>query len=599
MCGVYLRICRNPDCKVEHHDLETLNRISHRGPDGVQLIKNNITRAIGFTRLAIRALDSGNQPYIFLSYVSVINGELYNQSEISALLETTPVPVGDMQILGQYLSECGIDAIANADGMFAGLLIDDDNRQLHIFRDKVGEKPLFYRLTDNHLEVLSENIFKNETTPDRVNNTKRAVLGFLPNGTEYVNNVKRVAPGTYITFDLETFISKEIRYWEWPNRPRSGVNRTKAEQKTFKEILYSSVESRLAADVPVASLLSGGIDSAVITKIAQDILGYPVTAYTLAFKNSKYDESNNARISAKAIGCELRVIEIDSEDISRIIPSCINSMQEPILDSACLSLYSLCAEVSKDFKVALTGDGGDELFQGYSLFENLKVLSFSRKLPKISRLITQILLNFQRNPSKRSYISNYMKFERINSILKHQDLNPIILALSPLGGTNLLDDVIDSLDPEFRTYLNFAANNTSANYLENFYRVEILPHLYLEKADRMSMVHGLELRAPLLAPQLIECANRISQSELTKSERKVFLRQFAAEFLPPEVITAKKHGFSPPLSEIVKYLEEPNWNLEYLGLSQESLQQNWQLALKGNENASYAAWAALVLNYYS
>jgi len=599
MCGVYLRICRNPACKIEHHDSETLNRISHRGPDGAQLIKNNSARAIGFTRLAIRALDSGNQPNIFLSCISVINGELYNQSEISALLKTTPTPVGDMQILGQYLSESGIDAIANADGMFAGLLIDDNKEQLHIFRDKVGEKPLFYRLTENHLEVMSENTFENKLTSDRTNNAKRAVLGFLPNGTNYENNVKRVAPGTYITFDLKTFISQENRYWEWPNRPRAGTYKTKVELKTFKEILYSSVESRLAADVPVASLLSGGIDSAVITKVAQDILGYSIPAFTLAFKNSSYDESNAARLSAKAIGCELKVIEIDAETISRIVPSCIKSMKEPILDSACLSLYSLCAEVSKDFKVALTGDGGDELFQGYSLFESLKGLGFTRKVPRLSRFMVQMILDFPGNVFDRSYISNFMKFERVNSILKHPDLNPIILALSPFGGTNLLDDAIASLDPEFKIHLNVATNNTSAKYLENFYRVEVLPHLYLEKADRMSMAHGLELRAPLLAPQLIGCASRISQSELIKSERKVLLRKFAAEFLPPEVIAAKKHGFSPPLAEIIKHLEEPVWNLAYLGLSQESLKQNWQLALKGNENASYAVWAALVLNYYS
>ena len=599
MCGVYLRICRNPDCKIEHHDSETLNRIWHRGPDGTHLITNNNARAIGFTRLAIRALDSGDQPHIFLRCISVINGELYNQDEISALLKTTPASLGDMQILGQYLSEYGISAIADADGMFAGLLLDDNEEKLHIFRDKVGEKPLFYRLTESHLEVLSENTFENKRTLDRVNNAQRAVLGFLPDNTKYGNSVKRVAPGTYLTFDLKTFMLKETRYWEWPNRSRAGMNKIGTELKTFKEILYSSVESRLAADVPVASLLSGGIDSAVITKVAQDILGYPIPAFTLAFKNSNYDESNAARLSAKAIGCELQVIEIDSETISRIVPSCIESMKEPILDSACLSLYSLCAEVSKDFKVALTGDGGDELFQGYSLFESLKGLGNARKVPRLSGFMIQTLLNFPGSMFQRSYNSTFMRLERVNSILKHSDLNPIILALSPLGGTKLLDDVIDSLTPEFKIYLNAVPKNTSAQYLENFYRVNILPHLYLEKADRMSMAHGLELRAPLLSPQLIKCASRISQSEIIKSERKVLLRKFAVEFLPPEVIVAKKHGFSPPLPEIVKHLEEPFWNLAYLGLSQESLHQNWQLALKGNENAAYAVWAAMVLNYYS
>jgi len=555
--------------------------------------------AIGFTRLAIRAIDSGNQPHRFLNGISAINGELYNQEEIEAQLCAGSVPAGDMQVLGQYLSEYGMKAIANADGMFAGFLIDEISNQVHIFRDKVGEKPLFYRLTEDHLEVMSENSLDSANDSDQVNNAKRALQGFLRNGSKCVNNVERVAPGTYITFNLSTFDSDETRYWEWPNRPVGPANHTNSELDIFKKLLYQSVESRLAADVPVASLLSGGIDSAVITKVAQDILGYPLPAFTLAFKYSNYDESNTARLSAKAIGCELDVIEIDSTTISKLVPGCVESMGEPILDSACLSLYALCAEVSKNFKVALTGDGGDELFQGYSLFENLRLLAFASKTPRLSRFMTQIALNLPHAIFRKTYISNIMKIERVDSILKHHDLNPIVLALSPLGGTKLLDGVIESLDSDFRKSLDIRPNNTSAQFLEDYYRSDVLPHLYLEKADRMSMAHGLELRAPLLSPHLIEFASQISQPEIAKSERKVLLRKFAAEFLPPEVLGAKKHGFSPPLFEIVKHLEEPNWNLEYLGLSKQALKENWRLAVAGNENASYASWAALVLNFYS
>lgn len=599
MCGVYLRICKNQACEISHEDSKSLSRISHRGPDGTVLITDNNSLAIGFTRLAIRALDSGNQPYQFMGGTSAINGELYNQEELASLLEMDSIPCGDMQILGQYLSESGMDAIVNADGMFAGFLIDYTKKQLHIFRDKVGEKPLFYRRTDDHLEVMSENAFDHSYTADPVNNAKRAVLGFLPDDTTYMNGVKRVAPGTYITFDLNTFQSYEKKYWVWPNRPRDNQNETNSELETFKKLLYESVESRLASDVPIASLLSGGIDSAVITKVAQDILGYPIPAFTLAFKHSNYDESSTARISAKAIGCDLEVIEVDSLEISRLVPSCIESMREPILDSACLSLYALCGEVSKKFKVALTGDGGDELFQGYALFENLRSLAIISKSPRITRLMIQLALNLPSSLFRKSYISNVMKLERVNSILKHHNLNPIVLGLSPLGGTKLLDDVISSLDLDFKENLSAKSKNFLAYSLEDFYRNDVLPHLYLEKADRMSMSHGLELRSPLLSPTLIRHASQIPQSEIVKNQRKFLLREFAAEFLPTEVLTARKHGFSPPLVDIVHHLEEPVWNLQTLGLSERALKENWRLAFAGNENASYASWAALVLNYYS
>ena len=599
MCGVYLRVCKNQNCETDHLDSRRLNLISHRGPDGSKLIKIEKNMVIGFTRLAIRALELGDQPHHFLTGISAINGELYNQDEIKSRLTSSSVPEGDMQILGEYLGEYGIGAIKDADGMFAGFLIDSLRNQVHIFRDKVGEKPLFYRITDSHLEVMSENLFDELQRPDPVINSKRALIGFLPEKSKSSSNVERVTPGTYITFDINTFQFYENRYWKWQKRPQGSVKYSAPELKNFRTLLYDSVESRLVADVPVASLLSGGIDSAIITKVAQDILGYPIPAFTLAFKNSVYDESKMARLTAKAIGCDLEVIEMDPETISKLVPICVESMREPILDSACLSLYSLSSIVSKNFIVALTGDGGDELFQGYSLFKNLKFLRFAVRNPKLSQLAINLALSMPNRLYRKTYISSLMKLERVDSVLKHSGLNPLVLALSPLGGTRLLDDLIDCMNFELRKGLSGSAITISAENLEDYYRNEVLPHLYLEKSDRMSMAHGLELRAPLLAPSLIEFANNIPQSEILNGESKVLLRKLASEFLPSEVLATKKHGFSPPLFEIVKHLEEPSWKLEDLGLTKDALQMNWRMAIEGKENASYAAWATLVLNYYS
>ena len=565
----------------------------------MQMIIKDSSVAIGFARLAIRALESGDQPHEFLTWVSAINGELYNQKEIESRLSVGSPPDGDMQILGQYLSEYGIEAIVNADGMFAGVLIDQANRKLHVFRDKVGEKPLYYRLSDDHIEVMSENAFDDSYIPDHESYTKKALLGFIPDKSKYANGVQRVSPGSYFTFDLDTFDFQEKRYWEWPTRPNRHIGNSITDLGSFKKFLYASVESRLAADVPISSLLSGGVDSAVITKVAQDILGYPIPAFTLGFKDSNYDESRIAKLSAQSIGCELEIVEIDSKTLSRLTPLCIKSMTEPILDSACLSLFALAQVVSKNFKVALTGDGGDELFQGYSLFENLRSMELAGKTPKLSGLLLQLTLALPAFRFRESYISQTMKIERVISILEHSEVNPIALALSPLGGTKLIDNVMGSLSSDFSNSLRFSPEHFSARYLENYYRAEVLPHLYLEKADRMSMIHGLELRAPFLSPQLIEFASQVSQDQIQTGKRKILIRQFAEEFLPGEVLDAKKHGFSPPLLEIVKHLEEPDWNLEYLGLTEDGLSRNWELALAGNQNASYAAWATLVLNSYS
>ena len=447
----------------------------------MQMIIKDSSVAIGFARLAIRALESGDQPHEFLTWVSAINGELYNQKEIESRLSVGSPPDGDMQILGQYLSEYGIEAIVNADGMFAGVLIDQANRKLHIFRDKVGEKPLYYRLSDDHIEVMSENAFDDSYIPDHESYTKKALLGFIPGKSKYANGVQRVSPGSYFTFDLDTFDFQEKRYWEWPTRPKRHIGNSITDLGLFKKFLYASVESRLAADVPISSLLSGGVDSAVITKVAQDILGYPMPAFTLGFKNSNYDESRIARLSAQSIGCELEIVEIDSKTLSRLTPLCIKSMTEPILDSACLSLFALAQVVSKNFKVALTGDGGDELFQGYSLFENLRSMELAGKTPKLSRLLLQLTLALPAFRFRESYISQTMKIERVISILEHSEVNPIALALSPLGGTKLIDNVMGSLSSDFSNSLRLSPEHFSARYLENYYRAEVLPHLYLEK----------------------------------------------------------------------------------------------------------------------
>ena len=599
MCGVYLRICKDEICDFDHHDLKSLARLSNRGPDQTVLLNEDTPVALGFTRLSIRALDTGVQPFHFNNGASAINGELYNQEEIASMLSGDTKPDGDMQGLGQFLSEFGIESIVRADGMFAGYLIDYENKQLHLFRDKVGEKPLYYRLSENHIEVMSENTFDQSFPSDHRSDWARALFGFLPEDAAGVKDVTRVAPGSFITFDLGSFSTRERKYWEWPSRPKKQRDGLRPELGVFKENLYKSVESRLAADVPIASFLSGGIDSAIVTKVAQDILGYPLPAFTLSFKNSNYDESRVAKISADAIGCDWHLIEVDAGTLSELVPSCIGSMREPILDSACLSLFALSKVVSKEFKVSLTGDGGDELLQGYSLFDRLGSLVFASKFVRISRLLLQMALNLPQTNLGGSYLSRRMKLERVASVLKHSDLNPIVLALSPLGGTKLLDELIKVMEHDFRSQFAANPNHLSSEYLESFYRNEVLPHLYLEKADRMSMAHGLELRAPMLSPQLMDYSSRVTHSRIQKSERKFLLREFARDFLPSEVLTAKKHGFSPPLVQVIQQLKEPNWNLEHLGMSCESLQQNWRLASNGSQNAAYAAWAVLVLNNFS
>lgn len=594
MCGVYLRISdKSLSQTLSEFDSKNLEQLRKRGPDGTYFLESeSVFSLYGFTRLAIRALANGNQPYSNERFISVFNCEIYNtvylEKKINTLYPKETIPEGDAQLLGLWLYLFGPQAIKEVVGMFAGYI--KIGTKIYAFRDRVGEKPLYYGFFD-HIFFISSNF------PSSFNEFSEISDTTLISGLHSSNLSKDtfvIEPGTYIEIEENSIIlNKKIRiyrYWYWPKR-NLCFNGKKYGQ--FEQVVIESVKSQLVSDVGISILLSGGIDSGLIAALARQEIGQSLKAFTLAFKDSKYNESNLAIKTAQHLNLQHEVIEVSDEELARNVQPALDAMDIPIFDTGALSLFTIAKEVAKENKVSLTGDGGDELFRGYSIFNYVFFLNLLAKTPSKIPVKGLIYLIEKYFAKADEYLGTELKLKRALSVTTNHRINPYYGAIGPLGGTELFDLICRRVMEKSSHNLKFISKNN----LENFFINEILPKIYLVKADRMSMAHGLELRAPLLDFRVIESAFSLSKLSLHLSERKANLRKMAKSYLPEEVLT-QKHGFSTPFHKVIKYLDMPDWTSYKNEEELSYFIKIWIDAKSGKESASAPAWSLLVREHF-
>ena len=578
MCGVYLRYCRSVECKEVHEDWNDLQKISHRGPDDTQTIAGE-SYFIGFQRLSIRAHKLGTQPHSSSGQFSCINGELYNESKIRQLDLKPTLPPGDMQLLGEMLIQLGVASISLAEGMFAGFVLDLNTSTLSAFRDRAGEKPLYIYMDENHLCISSE--LQMGLIKEKIKISYGEIFqGFFD--FRNISEITVVRPASFVEIDLVRWSMTSTTYWHWNDS-------LKPIAKGVDQALYAAVEKRLVADTRICTFLSGGIDSAVISQIAARITQNDIEAFTLRLNGKGFDESHLAQKTATAIGIKLNVISRSDEELASDCLELIKRTDIPILDTSSILTYSLSKVVSREFKVALTGDGGDELFLGYYLFKYFEYIELLKNaLPRLGMLTLDSLLPLLL--TKTDYLPFKMKLERLRSVFARPDLPSYFAAISPVGGTLLADFL--SVDLHGTANSQLLKNSELASY----YRDYILPQVYLMKTDRSSMLSGLELRAPFLDSELIYFANRKVATE-KKLGKKTYLREYAREFLPAEVLHAPKHGFSAPFGRIMRHLEEPRWNDYFHSDLANHATLTWKIGRTQGGNAANASWCLLNLAY--
>jgi len=575
-----------------------LNEI--RGPDsktGLKLSESG-ENFFSFSRLAIRELKDGGQPFSTENFTAFFNGELYNfkqlASELSGVVTVSDIPNGDMQLLALYIATFGTKKLGSIEGMFAGLIYFKASNELLLVRDRVGEKPLYFYIDSLHIAVAStsfERVFPSLLFSKPDNFLNSLISGIWDSNISNGQVHQSLPPGSFAKVDLATLNWSVTKYWEWPNRKKT------LNEPVVLDLMRKSIKANLAADVPVALALSSGLDSTFVAAYAAKFSSSLLTSFSIGFEGF-HDESVIAAHNANSLGISHTNLYMSNHDLASSVDDVLESMDFPILDTACISVYNLSKSISETHKVALTGDGGDEIFSSYELIKYEKILKFLRDTsPKfVTNLVLQcaIAMNFSRS----DYIQLETKLRRALSVIVNKQLSIGVAGLSPLGGTD-----------ELNLFLKIRSQRSPKGLLDNswktmpvldFYRNHILPSVYLPKSDRMSMANQVEFRSPLLNYSLIEEVGELQMPILprTKNLKNFMMRDLEENFRSIR-ISKRKRGFSSPFHNCIGFLEIPNWELEAFGIPSSLCRTIWDKALSGDQNSGIAAFSLLVLNRFA
>lgn len=539
----------------------------HRGPDDAGAWFATDGRVgLGHRRLSVIDLSpAGHQPMQDATglLTLVFNGEIYNYLDLQQELTSkghTFHSHSDTEVILAAYREWGTDCLARLNGMFAFALHDATRQMLFLARDRAGEKPLFYALNNGQLRFASElkGLLADPLFPRRIDpNALDCYLsmGYVPGARSIVEGVNKLPPAHALGFDLQHGTSKVWRYWQVPDLTPETATGPVDELGLLNELevlLEDSVRRQLVADVPVGVLLSGGVDSSLVTAMAVRA-SQQVKTFTVAFPDfGKYDESKHARLIAEYFGTEH--IELEAGNVGpELLPILARQYDEPIIDSSIIPTYLVSKLVRQHCTVALGGDGGDELFGGYSHYNRL--LWTQHRLSWVPLALRKTVArtvgaNLPTGFKGRNCLQalGYDLNHGLPLIASHFDtrerrqlVSGLACGPSPLIAEKVLSDRL----PLGVDLLQRVTRMDFENYM---------PEDILVKVDRASMLNSLELRAPLLDYRIIEFAfGRVpTHLKATVNQRKILLKKLTDRVLPPEFDQQRKQGFSIPLPEWLK-----------------------------------------------
>jgi asparagine synthase (glutamine-hydrolysing) len=567
----------------------------HRGPDASGTWRSADGRAaFAHCRLSIIDLGpSGAQPMQDSSgQLSIVfNGEIYNYRELRTELRArgfTFNSASDTEvILAGYLA-WGTDVLRRLEGMFAFAIYDSATCSLFLARDRIGEKPLYYRVGANTLSFASElkALMADPHLPRRIDPTALdcyLYMGFAPGERCIIAGCNKLPPAHALLFDAQAESLRVWRYWQAPE-PDSAVPPDEDELTAeLERLLEEAVRRQLVADVPVGVLLSGGVDSSLVAAMASRSLGR-VRTYTARFPaDSAYDETPHARLIARHFATEHVELAVEQPSVD-ILPLLARQFDEPIADSSMIPTYLICRAVRDHCKVALGGDGGDELFGGYRHYSRLLWMQDH---------VGHIPSGLRRPVARAAYAVLPVGFRGRNWVeAAAADLDtsvPLIACYFDLAMRARLlpghaaraqpaEQIREQRTPPAGDLLQRASRFDLENYL---------PEDILVKVDRASMLSSLEVRAPLLDRKVVEfaCAKVPSALKATAGSRKVLLKQLAARVLPPQFDRQRKQGFSIPLARWLAGVEWSQFFREVLLGSQSTLFEHTTIRalLRGQE----------------
>ena len=534
MCG-FLGKISNVDFDINELNEPNQNIIC-RGPDNTQTLKftqenANVFCSLVFNRLSILDLsENANQPMISLQSESILmfNGEIYNNKELRKDLESRGVKFktshSDTEVVLNGLDFHGLNFINQLRGQFSIYYFDNKNKKHYLIRDRLGQKPLYYGITNSflvfgsNLKSVKQLISSSSIDYKQLNNYIK--YGIVGSQNTIYKNIYKVLPAEIIEIN---FIDKvEInskKYWDISNK----VDDKKFDLDEFFSIFSESVELRLTADVPIATFLSGGLDSTSIVKNMYE-QNKTINSFTVGTDSEKYDESKWANIVSEKYNTNHQSVNVPTNLNLDYVNSIINLMDEPYADPSIVPSYIISNEISKHYKVAISGDGGDELLGGYERTKlSLKKLSkFDNYLSKAYKFYPSYFGTGSKFLSKSSELQvKYNSFLEDNNFLKLLKIN-----------TQDTDNYIN-INNELDEYKSLIL----ADY--QFF----LPDMMMYKVDRMSMANSLEVRSPFVDHKLIEYILSHKSTYRKDNENKLLLKNYLLGDFNKDFVYRKKQGF--------------------------------------------------------
>ena len=615
----------------------------HRGPDasGVWVSEEN-GLALGHRRLSIIDLSSaGNQP-MSSSYADctiVFNGEIYNHLQLRIELEKSgylPNWHGhsDTETLLAALVTWGIEAtLKKIVGMFAFALWDGRSQSLILARDRIGEKPLYYGWQGDTFLFASE-LKALKTHPSFKPEVDRRALklfmnkNYIPAPLSIYKNIFKLIPGTYYSLCLRDHKEQSKTYWSVREaadagqlEPFSGTEQDALEE--LNRLLTQSITAQMSSDVPLGAFLSGGIDSSTVTALMQSQTSSPIQTFTVGFLNKNYNEANHAKAVASYLGTNHTEIYATSEDAIGIIPLLPNLYDEPFADSSQIPTFLLAKLAAKNVTVALSGDGGDELFGGYSRYYWANNMwQINRKMPQsIREVLAQLIKAFP--PQTWNFIFqifSHLLPDNLRYPNSGDKLYKFASVLSSRTQEEIYKDLVTFWDQpskiviDDKNHLGFDDQIKLSNLRDFSHKmmyedmITYLPDDILVKIDRASMGSSLETRIPFLDHRLVEFSWKLPLSmKIKNSQGKWILRQLLYKYIPQELVDRPKMGFGVPIDI---WLRGPLRGWAESLLSENRLQQQgffypapirekWSEHISGKRNWAYMLWSVLMFQAWS
>lgn len=556
MCGICGRFNYGTGLPVDPADLRRMtNTMVHRGPDDEGYYVTG-SLGLGFRRLSIIDLAGGHQPMSDKDETvwAVFNGEIYNFRELRRELEGrghTFRTKSDTEVIIHGYKQWGIDVLNHLNGMFGLAIWDEKEKRLIIARDRMGIKLVYYRLKEGYLlfgseirPILASTATKLRVDPVALNLFLR--YRYTPAPLTLIEGVRKLAPGTCLIADNGSEPRIE-RWYKFKPVPFDPMPSEKEAAEMLLELYRQAVERQLVSDVPLGLLLSGGLDSGLLLALMRRN-GESWRTYTVGYGKEAFadDELADAAYTAKALSSSNTQVKIGHSAFEESLAKIIFFLEEPVASPSIVPMYHVCERARQDVKVALVGQGPDELFGGYTRHLGVFYGRYWRSLPRWFRDPLRSLFglaprieSIQRGLYSLEIPERIKRYQQVFSIMQGQTIDGLFVdGILPDGAGDKVLDCWSEIEPLME----------HVDELGGFQMLEIrssLPDELLMYADKLSMAHGLETRVPYLDQDIVEYVERLPANfKIRYGNRKWLHRQVCTGFLPREIIKRKKIGFA-------------------------------------------------------